>query len=323
MGCILLLKLVNMRVLLGLCLATAAVAQVSSTATYTYDVNGRRVEAPRTREIKGPGGSSSSEFASTINGRTAPIENVKERIVRDDASGKVIERVIQRYDLNGSPQAPEKVQIEERKQYDGTARIVTTVSRGDVNGRFTVVERNSSESRESGGVTTTNGVTERPAVNGGFEVVEKSSTTSRKTQSGSREEKVIYRPGTGGRFEVSAQSVTDRIEQGGQSTETTNQYNTAASGQMELSLQTVSQLTKNSDGSDSRQVSIYGVNTPGRAASGKAELREQQLIERRPGSGDTVVESFSVRRPTPNGGSLGDYQKISERVCSGCALEKK
>lgn len=306
-----------------MCLTAAAVAQVTSSSTYTYDVNGRRVAGPRTTEIKGPGGSNFSEYASTVNGRLAPLENVKERIVRDDASGKVIERIIQRYDQNGSPQPPEKVQVEQRKQYDGTARTITTVYRGDVNGRFTVVERSSMESRESNGVTTTNGVTERPSVNGGFDVVEKSSSTSRKTQTGSHEEKVVYRPGSGGRLEVSAQAVTDTTQQSGQIIETTNQYNTAASGQMQLAQQTVSRITKNSDGSDTRQVSIYGVNAPGRAASGQPELREQQLIERRPGSGNTVVESFSIRRPTPNGGSLGDYQKISERVCSGCTLENK
>ena len=313
-----------MRAVLVLCLAVAAIAQQPrSTTTYTYDVHGRRMEGARTVEYKTDGESMSTELVRTVNGGTAPTENVEQRVISEDANGKVIERVVRGYDQNGNPMPPRKIQIEERRLWDGSTRTITTVYRGDLNGRMTLSERNSQESREQDGSSTISSQTERPSINGGLEVVEKSSATAVKTQTGLQETRVIYRPGSSGRFQIAAQTVTERTEHNGQTTETVNQYNNAATGQMQLALQTVTQISKDPDGSETRQVSIYGVNAPGRPITGQAELREQQLIERRAGAGNTVVESFSIRRPGANAGTLGDYQKISERVCSGCTLENK
>jgi hypothetical protein len=67
-------------------------------------------------------------------------------------------------------------------------------------------------------------------------------------------------------------------------------------------------------------VNIFGQNAPGivDASNGKMKLYEQQIIEQRPGSGNSVVETLSVRRPTvsdPN--ALGPTKQISETICKG------
>jgi len=48
------------------------------------------------------------------------------------------------------------------------------------------------------------------------------------------------------------------------------------------------------------------------------QLRQQHLIERRKGPGGEVVETFSIRRGTlADSGRLGEFEKISEVVCTG------
>ena len=53
-------------------------------------------------------------------------------------------------------------------------------------------------------------------------------------------------------------------------------------------------------------------------SSGAMRVKEQELVQRRTNPDGSVVETFSVRRPSvsdPN--RLGDLQKLSETVCKG------
>jgi hypothetical protein len=84
-----------------------------------------------------------------------------------------------------------------------------------------------------------------------------------------------------------------------------------------LAGQTTAQTTRRPDGSESRQVNVFGTGLPGRPDTGQAVLREQQIIEKNK-TATGVVETFSVRRPAvDNPNALGPAQKIAEKVCTG------
>ena len=313
-----------MRYLRFVCLAGFAMAQQKQASTYTYDIHGRRVEASRTATVRGADGSATVESGTTINGRMAPKERVEERILREDSTGRLVERVVKRYDQNGSPLAAEKVRIEERRNADGSIQVATTVYRGDINGRFALAEKVVSETSRSGDVERTNTTVERPSINGSLEVTEKSSGATTKTATGSRQDVVTYRR-TDGRFSEAARRVTERVEKGTEVTETSHLYDSAVTGRMELTGQTVSHSSTAADGTAVTEVSVYGTNTPGwTGGGGQPHLREQQIIERKSGPGASTVETFSIRRPSPNNpNQLGAAQKISETVCDGCSLQRK
>jgi hypothetical protein len=51
---------------------------------------------------------------------------------------------------------------------------------------------------------------------------------------------------------------------------------------------------------------------------GKLKLYEQQTIDRRPGAGNSVIETLSVRRPSiSDPTTLGPSRQISETICKG------
>src|SRR5260370_32183389 len=83
---------------------------------------------------KSASGSTTTERLQSINGRMVPWERVEERVLRDDASGRVVERWVRHYDQTGNPTPPEKSLIEETKRSDGGSTVRTTTWRGDVNG---------------------------------------------------------------------------------------------------------------------------------------------------------------------------------------------
>lgn len=80
---------------------------------YTYDSNGRKVQAPNPNP-----------------------DMVEERVVEEGGGRKVIERNIRRADGQ-----PERVRIEERKNADGSVTTETAVYRGDLNGRLNLAQR--------------------------------------------------------------------------------------------------------------------------------------------------------------------------------------
>jgi hypothetical protein len=67
-------------------------------------------------------------------------------------------------------------------------------------------------------------------------------------------------------------------------------------------------------------VDVFGPAAPGRAVSseGTMELREKQYFTSRQSADGSVVQVFSVQRPSLNSTrELGPVQKIAETVCKG------
>jgi hypothetical protein len=296
-------------------------AQDSSVRTSTsVDINGRRVvDAPQIDQTKSKNSTETTEKMQSINGRMVPIERVEDRVVRDDASGRVVERLIRGYDATGNPTPPVKETIEEQKRPDGSSTIQTSRYQGDINGGMRLVEKSITDIRKSGSTETSDTVLQRPSVNGSLETVEKRDAVRVKEGTGYREEATTYRRDGNGSFGVALRKTTEHTEQGGQATDNTADYEAGLDGRLQLHGQTVANIVTRPDGSKDSVVSIYGQNVPGTAdPTGRLKLYEQQLIEQKAGSGNTMVETLSVRRPTvsdPN--TLGPTKQISETICKG------
>jgi hypothetical protein len=154
-------------------------------------------------------------------------------------------------------------------------------------------------------------------LNGGLDTVEKRSTTIVKTGEKTSEDTLTYRKDASGSFFTAARAVKESETKAGRTVENTATYISGERRQLELSGQTVAETVKRADGSESKQISVFGMNAPGRPATGQPALREQQLIEKNKTAGG-IVETLSVRRPAvDNPNALGPAQKISEKVCTG------
>jgi hypothetical protein len=308
-------------------LAAAGICQESRELnTYTYDLNGRRVPVASLSAESSEGASSRVERTQTVNGRTIPLEKFEEKVLSDGAEGKVVERVLNRYDQNGRLSQTEKVRIEERKQADGGFSVLTAVYRSDLNGRMALDERSTMRSTRSGDVTTAETVVERPGLSGTLETAERRQTLVRGDENNSQADSTVYRRDSNGNFRATEREVTKTVvEEGRVSVESAN-YSTAPGGQMALVEQRVSETSRGADGSERTVVNVYGVASQGRAVSNYEsgpKLREQQIVSRRPAEGGGYVESWSVRRADLANGNLGPAAKISETVCTGQCAEKK
>jgi hypothetical protein len=306
---------VTFAILLFLAVATASAQQ--SKATYTYDVNGNRVEGVRLQSGK----SERKVLVKSPNGGTVPEVTSEEKVISDSGGRRVVERLVRRYDPDGKPIAPEKILIEEQKNPDGSSNVLTTIQRGDVNGRYEFVERSRSESRKSGDTTTTSTAVERPTLNGSFDVIEKRDETRRETKAGDvTQNSTVYRPDTNGRFQEAERQSFEKKVTGGQSLENDASYLVQNNGRLELVRQKVTRSMKAADGSEHKEVDVFEPAFAGRVTSEtdtQPKLREQQVIERRP-SASGSVESLSVRRPLPSDPSkLGNLQKVGETICTG------
>lgn len=295
-------------------------AQDSSVRTTTsVDVNGNRnPDGTQIAQTKSKSSVDTTERMQSINGRMVPIERVEERVVRDDSSGRVVERLIHRYDATGNPTTPVKETIEEQKRPDGSSTIQTTRYRGDINGDMQLVQKSIADTRKSGSTETTNLVIQRP-LNGSIETVEKKETVRVSEGTGYREEATTYRSDGNGGFGVALRQTKQHTEQGRQATDNTAEYEIGGNGQLQLHGQTVVNTVTRPDGSKDSVVNLYGQNAPGTVdPDGKMKLFEQQIIEQTPRPGNQLVETVSVRRPTvsdPN--TLGPTQQISETTCKG------
>lgn len=295
---------------------TVAVAQQST--TYGTDLNGRRTVYSSTSASQADGVTKRSELTQSINGRNVPLESTEERVVREDASGRVVERIVRKYDANGNPGGVEKQQVEERKNADGTVSSTVSVYRGDLNGRMTLTERIRTDAQKSGNTTTSTVSVERGGINGGFDLIERRNITE--TQNGSSVNTVstTSRKGNSGQFVEALKVVTDAQEVNGQLVQNQAQYEAAGDyGRLQLSSQTVTRSRKNADGTESKEVDIFR-SVPGRAdPSGKPALQERQIIEVRR-AGESLTETTLVQRPTMNDPNrLGPAVRLSERVCTG------
>jgi hypothetical protein len=294
----------------------------SSTVTTDLDLNGRRVETgPVTTRSTSPGRSETTETMQSINGRMVPLERVEERVLRDDASGRVVERVIHRYDPQGNPTQPVKETIEEQKRPDGSSSTQISRYRGDINGSLQLVQKSIVESHTSGAQEITETTVQRPNINGGVDTVEKQSDTTTKDPSGGyHEEALTYRRGADGSFYTAVRKETEHTKQGSEATDNTAEYEVGSSGQLELHSQTVAKTVIEPNGAKDIVVDVFGKNVPGTvdAPGSPLKLMEQQLIERKPGPSDSVVETVNVRRPSvADPKTLGPARQLSETVCRG------
>lgn len=306
-----------------LCLAGVLAAQQKSrqSSTYTYDLNGRRVAVGTVGRTESTGRTMQTERSQSVNGRSVPLESVEERVLSEGPNGRVVERIVRSYDQNGNPGPAEKIRIEERTKAGGGRTVKTTLYRADLNGRFTLAERSTKESTRRGDVLNSSTIIERPGLSGSMQVVEKQIAVETERKNGSSSVVTTYRKGPGGRFSEAARETTEVVKQNNQETVTTARYNATNTGRLEFAGQTVSNLQRHADGSETKVVDVYGSASIGRPITGSSaglHLREQQLIERRKAPGGSVIETFSVRRVSlADSNRLGDYQLISEVVCTG------
>ena len=292
--------------------------QSSVTSTTAVDINGRRVaDGPAVVQSKSDGRSESTEVLQSINGRMVPIQRVQERILRDDSSGRVVERIIREFDQTGSPSAPSKEIIEEQKRPDGSSTRQVSSYRGDINGNMQLTEKSMTQTQTSGSTENAETVVQRPTVNGSLETVEKQSVVKVKQPSGYTEDKTTYRRDGNGGFRAAVRETTEHSEQGQQSNDSTAEYELGSTGQLQLHSQKVTKTITAADGSKDQVVDLFGQNVPGTVDPGGLKLYEQQLIQkkRRP---NEVTETLSVRRPTVSDPKvLGSARQISETVCRG------
>ncbi len=266
------------------------VCMVLSGQTYVYDANGRKALLP------------------------SPEEKRERKVVEEGPNGRVSEELVERRDVNGNKLPAEKVKIVERKGESGETIVESTTYRTDLNGKMTVAERQIETTRKQGDKTFASTVIEQPTVNGGFAEVEK--TASQVVTSGEKTvtNRSTYVRDASGRFVEAVREQSERSPDGKGVKEVTQEYRNAPTGKMELTGQRIKMDQKNADGTSTSEITVYGVAAPGRTGDGQLQLREQQLVQRQPGEGNTEVESISIRRPNLTDSKLGEYQKVGEKV---------
>jgi hypothetical protein len=296
-------------------------AQDSSVRTTTsVDVNGNRVpDGAQVDQTRSKNSSETTERIVSINGRMVPQERVEEHVLRDDASGRVVERLIHRYDAAGNPLPPVKETVEEQKRPDGGSSVQTTRYRGDINGNMQLDEKSIVNITKSGSTETISKEVQRQGVNGSLATVQKQDTVRVNDGKNYQEDTTTYRPDGNGGFGVAIRQTTEHTEQGGQARENSVEYEPGPDGQLQLHSQKVAEIVTRSDGSKESLVNLFGRNVPGTVEpDGKLKLYEQQTIDRRPGAGNSVIETLSVRRPSiSDPTTLGPSRQISETICKG------
>jgi hypothetical protein len=256
----------------------------------------------------------------TLNGRSVPVEQVEERVVRSEGSLKVVERVIRRFDQTGAAIGMDRIVEEVTQLNDGLSSVRSSTYRRDVNGNMQLAERTATEIRKAGGTETVSSVIERPSIDGTFQVTEKQTVVT--VQSPAREVRnaVKLLRDENGRFYEAAKETEETTKSGAESVDNAACYRVGTSGRLELAEQTVRTAVKRPDGSESVVLDIYTQQTPGLAnkdATGKPHLKEQRVIERRVDR-NGVTEVVSMRQPSlADPGILGPSRKVSESVCKG------
>lgn len=296
-----------MRVLPLLLAAVLCAWAQSERVTYTFDLNGRRVPVEGQTSTNG----SSRQVTQNINGRRVTLESSEEKELSRGPDGRVVERLVRQFDAAGQPAGFTKIRVEERKNPDGTTTTITAVFDNTLSGSYALRERTTALSAKSGDTTQTQTVAERPTLNGTLEVVEKRTVV----QQPARQDVTVYRRDGSGGFALSEREVAVTAEQNGLKTTSVQKYNSTATGKLDLAAQQVRRVETKPDGSEVEVVDVFGAGIGN--YSEKPTLREQQIIERKPGPGQTLTESFSIRRPELGSGKLGAAQSISETVCTG------
>src|SRR5258708_3178545 len=183
----------------------------------------------------------------SINGRSVPLERREERVLRDDASGRLVETLIRTYDQAGNPTPPSKQILEERMQPDGSSAIQTDTYRANINGQMELLLKSITDVHKSGSSETSETLLQRASVNGSLETVGKQNTVTTTQPGGGfqREANTYQRDGTGN-FALSVKESTQHTEAGDVSTENTARYE-VMDGRLRLHSQTVSKVVKRPD----------------------------------------------------------------------------
>jgi hypothetical protein len=308
------------------CSFLLAAQQSSVSETSSVDINGNRVtDGPVISQTKSATSSVTTESRQSINGRSVPAEQVEVHVLRDDASGKVTERIIRPYDPQGNPMPSVRETVEEQKRPDGSSTIQSTTYRGDINGNMQIAEKTITESHSTGSGQTLETIVQRSTADG-LQTVEKRDEVVVKQPSGYQSESTTYRRDGSGGFYTAVRQTTEHTEQNSQSSDNSAEYEIGPNGQLELHSQTVTKTVARPDGSKDAVVEIYGRNVPGTVSGSDSglKLQEQQVIETAPGPNNTVVQTLSVRRPTVSDPqTLGPPRQISETVCQGDCKPQK
>ena len=281
------------------------------------DLNGNRAEG---LSLSSSAKGESTERYQSINGRQVPLEQVVDRVVSQDANGKVTERIVKKFSPNGQLAATERVMIEETKLAGGGSTVRQTTYRSDINGSVREAERKTTETRVQGSTTTASTTVDRPGLNGSFETVEKRSAVTEGPAENQRTTESVYRRDLSGGFQEALRSVKTDSKANDASKETIANYEPGMNGQLQLASQSESTTIKQPDGTELVQTNLFSQTVAGNVqdSSGRMRVKEQQVVERRANPDGSVVETLSVRRPSvsdPN--RLGDLQKLSETVCKG------
>jgi hypothetical protein len=302
----------------GLAFGAAVLAQqgTQQTSTWTLDASGRRVEGPTYTAIESLQGSQRQETAQSINGRMVPIQSAEDRVLRQDAQRKEVERIIRKYDATGNPGPPMKVRIEETKNPDGSTTIQSTTYESDINGNLKLFERSTTQIRK-GDTTEMSTTVERATLNGSLQTTERSTSVERKTAGGgSQIDSTTYGRDISGNFTPLMQDVKRISKSGGEETTDAAHYVVDSNGKLTLASRAIDRVRTNPDGSQVLETDVYSklsVGNAGDANAGEPRLQQQVRRERTPGSGGAVVETTSVRARLPNDpSSFGAYEKTSQ-----------
>ena len=306
-----------MKPVLFLAVIAAFASAQSASTTYTKDLNGNRLEG---KLIDTSAKGDRTERFQSINGRQVPVEQVTERVVSDDANGKVTERIVQKFDPTGRPAATERVVIQETKLPGGGSTVRETTYRNDVNGSQREAVRKTTETRISGSTTTANTVIDRPSTSGSFETVEKRSSVTEGPAENQHTTESVYSRNVSGGFQETVRTVKTASTANNTTKESSAIYEPGLNGQLQLDSQSESTSSKQADGSEVVQTNLFTKTVAGNVqdSSGAMRVKEQQVLQRRTNADGSVVETVSVRRPAvsdPN--RLGDLLKVSETVCKG------
>jgi hypothetical protein len=292
------------------------------------DVNGRRVESGSYSVTEAPPGGKRTETRPSHNGRMIPVESTEDKVIRQDAQTKIVDRVIQKYDGDGRPTPPVKVRIEEKKNPDGSTTVQSTAYQGDVNGNMRLLERSTTETKKDAVTTTSTTTVEMPNINGTLQPWERTQSVEKRGVASSRVDSTTYRRDVNGSYSPVSQEVKQITKDAaGQETTDSTRYETIHTGKMEMTGRTVERVKTNPDGSRIAETDVYSRFSAGRAGDVNADaprLQEQIRTERKPGAGGAVVETTSVRARVPNDPSrFGTYEQVSQVTYTSAADGKE
>ncbi len=258
--------------------------------TLVYDADGRLVTLPSFQEQR------------------------QSKVISDGPDGKIVEETITRKDALGNPMPPQKVRTVTRSGPGGEKIEERITYEADFNGRMALQEKTTVTTTQNANRTNTQTVVEKPDVNGGLQAFEKVASEKYTENGKELTNRAIYRLGINGDFTENSRERIEKVTENGVPKETVSTFESVSTGKLIMSRQQTTVSLKNPDGSTTDMITIYGVDAPGRTAGGPLKVREQQILTKRPGENNTIVESLAIRRPNLNDGKLGEEIKVGERI---------